>query len=109
MKRLIPLALIASGCAPIIDVPASSSVYEPHQTLVAETVKLEGQTLVENQPLALYQSEGQMLYCSDMVSMDLDLYRCFAFEGLKLTHGYNPQDRTLEPLPQPIAIKQIAK
>lgn len=91
------------------ELPTSSTIYEEYQTLVAESVTLDNQTLVEGQPLTKYQVDGQLVYCSDLISSDLDVYRCFSFEGMQLTHGLNPKNQQLEALPQPITIKQVPK
>lgn len=114
MFRLyLGFAIVAvSGCSSVsvLDgVPASSTVYEEKQTLIAETRALAGQTLAENQPLKKYQVGGSLVYCSDVISGDLTLYRCFAFEGDKLTAGLNPQTFKLEPLESPVKLKFVGK
>lgn len=107
-------ALALAGCSSneIIEaIPTSSTLYEDKQALVAETVKLnrQDQTLVKGQPLTKYQVEGVVVYCSDMLSGDFSLYRCFGFEGNNLVSGLNPQTQELEPLGQKIAIRFVEK
>lgn len=109
MKQVIVISAFLTGCAGYSNVPVSSTVYEEHRTLIAENVKLKDQTMVENQPLKKYQVNGKLVYCTDTFSFNFDMYRCFAFEGLQLTHGLNPSSQEYEPLPNPIKIKQIGR
>lgn len=107
LKAVLILVVFLAGCS--VNAPTQSIVYEEQQTLIAETKVIGKQTLVRDQPLTKYQIEGELYYCSELVSLDLELYRCFTYDGVSLTHGLHPLNYELVKLPEPVAIYRVDK
>jgi hypothetical protein len=93
------------GCFPTIKIPDHTKIEDSFKTLVAETTDIGQQTLYENQNLTHYVVDSVHMYCSELVSMDKEKYRCFIKEGEQLVQGVDPLSFEPSPLVRPIPVK----
>jgi len=106
---LIVIIMVLTACVTVDNIPTSTPIYDDYITLVAETVDLGKQKLYKNEKLTHYVIDGVDSYCSGIVSMSADLYRCFAIENGVLTKGINPTTSQWEALSKPVYLKQVPK
>jgi len=106
---IIVSASILTACTSMDNIPTSSPIYDDFITLVKEDVNLGKQTLYKNEKLDHYRIDNVDAYCSNMLSMNFELYRCFALEGNILTKGLNPKTSKWEKLTLPIEITKKSR
>lgn len=106
MRKLIMLliAVFLQGCVSFEDVPTSTPIHDEFITVVESDVSLGNQTLYKNEKLKHYKIDGVDAYCSEMFSMNMDLYRCFSIEGNLLTQGLNPKTSKWERLKSKVKV-----
>lgn len=95
---VLPLIVLINGCVSFEYVPTSTPIHDDFITLVANDVNLGKQTLYKDEKLKHYKIDGVNAYCSDMFSMNLELYRCFAIDGDMLVQALNPKTTEWDPL-----------
>lgn len=110
MKYLYLIFLVSlNGCFPsvLLDIPDYTKIEDNHKTLVAKETDIGQQTLYENQNLTHYVVESVHMYCSDLVSMDTEKYRCFIMERGQLTQGVHPLTFEASPLLRTVPVKTV--
>lgn len=107
--KILIITSLLSACVSMDNIPTSSPIHDNFITLVKEDVNLGKQTIYKDEKLDHYKIDGVDAYCSNMFSMNLELYRCFALEGGVLTKGLNPKTSKWEKLISPIEIIKNAK
>lgn len=106
MKIVFLTILVTSlaGCVSFENIPTSTPIHDDFITLVENDVNLGKQTIYKNEKLKHYKVDGVDAYCSDIFSMDFELYRCFSIEGNVLVKGLNPKTSKWELLQRTVNV-----